>query len=487
MKSYVKAFFILSLTPMLLYSQVKFERTYGGSGEDIGWCVQQTSDNGYIITGYTKSFGAGDRDLYLVKTDSLGDILWTQVYGDSNRDWGEHAEQTLDGGYIIVGGTYSYGAGDSDVYLLKTDSLGDTLWTHTYGDWDYDKGNCVRQTSDLGYIIVGTFYSQSSYGDVYILKTDSLGDTLWTRIYGEVNKDEWGSSIQETPDGGYIIVGGYGGAVRDLLLLKVDSLGDTLWIRTYGDAGDEWGACIEHTFDGGYIIAGGTNSYGAGHSDIWVIKIDTTGDTLWTQTYGGSSYEWGYSVQQTLDSGYIIAGWTDSFGFGYWDVFLIRADTIGDTLWTRTFGGAYWDRGHFVRQTSDLGYIVVGYTSSFGSGNCDVYLIKTDSEGTAGIEERDMDDKSSIINRELSATPNPFNVETLIRYVLSKETTIELAVFNILGEKVKTLVNANQKPGTYSIHWDGKDENGKRVASGIYLYRLKTGNFTNTKKLLILR
>lgn len=188
-----------------------------------------------------------------------------------------------------------------------------------------------------------------------------------------------------------------------------------------------------------------------------------------------------------MDSGYIIAGWTDSFGFGYWDVFLIRADTIGDTLWTRTFGGAYWDRGHFVRQTSDLGYIVVGYTSSFGSGNCDVYLIKTDSEGTAGIEERDMDDKSSIIDRELSATPNPFNVETLIRYVLSKETTIELAVFNILGEKVKTLVNANQKPGTYSIHWDGKDENGKRVASGIYLYRLKTGNFTNTKKLLILR
>ncbi len=141
------------------------------------------------------------------------------------------------------------------------------------------KGMCVRETPDSGYIIVETLYPQLSYGDVYILKSDSLEDILWARTYEKMNVDEWGSSVQVTRDGGYIIVGGKGGAVRDLYLLKVDSLGDTLCTRTYGDEGDEWGACIEPTNDGNYIIAGGTHSYDAGYSDIRLLKVNPSGDT----------------------------------------------------------------------------------------------------------------------------------------------------------------------------------------------------------------
>ena len=484
----VIVFFVLFLTT--LRGGIMFERTYGGWDKDEGYCVQQTSDGGYILVGFTQSFGAGRKDVYIVKTDSLGNTLWTRVYGGELWDEGRHVEQTEDGGYIIVGGTYSYGAGDCDVWLLKTDSLGDIIWTHTYGDWGHDQGMCVRQTPDGGYIIVGTFYPQSSYGDVYILKTDSLGDTLWARTYGEMNVDEWGSSVQPTADGGYIIVGGKGGGIRDLYLLKVDSLGDTVWTRTYGGSGDEWGACIEPTNDGNYIIVGGTHSYGAGYSDIWLLKVNLSGDTLWTHTFGGASYEWGYSVQQTSDLGYIVTGCTESFGAGGEDVYLVKMDSLGNTLWTRTYGGGGGDRGYFVRQTSDLGYVVLGYTGSFGAGSSDFYLIKTNTAGNVGVEET--------IPRSLPNDfylgqnyPNPFNSITTIPYRLNtthgRMVAVTLQVYNSLGQNVKTLVNGLQQPGWHTLTWDGKDEHGKDLPSGIYFYKLEGEDFSLTRVILILR
>jgi len=486
----VRAIVFFILFPTTLRGWIMFERTYGGWDKDEGYCVQQTSDGGYILVGFTQSFGAGRKDVYIVKTDSLGNTLWTRVYGGELWDEGRHVEQTEDGGYIIVGGTYSYGAGDCDVWLLKTDSLGDTIWTHTYGDWGHDQGMCVRQTPDGGYIIVGTFYPQSGYGDVYILKTDSLGDTLWARTYGEMNVDEWGSSVQATADGGYIIVGGKGGGIRDLYLLKVDSLGDTVWTRTYGGSGDEWGACIEPTNDGNYIIAGGTHSYGAGHSDIWLLKVNLSGDTLWTNTFGGSSYEWGYSVQQTSDLGYIVTGCTESFGAGGEDVYLVKTDSLGNILWTRTYGGGGGDRGYFVRQTPDLGYVVLGYTGSFGAGSSDFYLIKTNTAGNVGVEET--------IPRSLpngfylgQNYPNPFNSITTIPYRLNtthgRMVAVTLQVYNSLGQNVKTLVNGLQEPGWHTLTWDGRDEHGKDLPSGIYFYKLEGEDFSLTRVMLILR
>ena len=486
----VWAIALLVLFPTTLRASIVFERTYGGWDVDEGYCVQQTSDGGYILAGFTQSFGAGRKDVYLVKTDSLGDTLWTKVYGGEYWDKGRHVEQTSDGGYIIVGGTYSYGAGDCDVWLLKTDSLGDTIWTRTYGDWGHDQGMCVRQTPDGGYIVVGTFSPQASYGDVYILKTDSLGDTLWARTYGEMNVDEWGSSVQATADGGYIIVGGKGGAVRDLYLLKVDSQGDTVWTRTYGGGGDEWGACVECTNDGNYIIAGGTHSYGAGYSDIWLMKVDPSGDTLWANTFGGSSYEWGYSVQQTSDFGYIITGCTESFGAGGEDVYLVKTDPGGNTLWTRTYGGGGWDRGYFVRQTSDLGYVILGYTGSFGAGGSDFYLIKTSPAGNVGVEDTTWQSLPDGFYLGQNY-PNPFNSVTTIPYRLTtvhgQPTAVSLRVYNLLGQKVRTLVDGLQKPGWYTLTWDGKDEHGMDLPSGIYFCRLKGRGFLSTRRILILR
>lgn len=168
-------------------------RTYGGSAPDAGYSVQQTSDGGFIIAGCTYSFGEGDDDIYLVRTDSLGDTLWTRVYGGTSDDAGFSVRQTSDDGFIIVGGTVSFGAGDVDVYLIRTDANGTPLWTKTFGGTDFDNGWSVKQTTDGGFILVGGTISfgagDSGYADVYLIRTDSLGDSMWTKTFGGNNVD----------------------------------------------------------------------------------------------------------------------------------------------------------------------------------------------------------------------------------------------------------------------------------------------------------
>jgi len=586
-------------------------RTYGGSREDRGYSVQQTSDGGYIIAGGTESFGAGGYDVYLLKTDSSGDTLWTRTYGGSDSDWGFSVQQTSDGGYIIAGYTYSFGAGERDVYLLKTDSSGDTLWTRTYGGSREDRGYSVQQTSDGRYIIAG--YTQSFgeiNGDVYLLKTDSSGDTLWTRTYGGSREDR-GYSVQQTSDGGYIIAGGtesFGAGERDVYLVKTDSSGDTLWTRTYGGSYQDQGFSLQQTSDGGYIIAGVTRSFGAGGYDVYFVKTDSSADTLWTRTYGGSDYDWGLSVQQTSDGGYIIAGVTESFGAGNYDVYLLKTDSSGDTLWTRTYGGSDDDRGRSVQQTSDGGYVIAGYTGSFGAGYSDVYLVKVSGEplqpvvsidlvpdqspvvvprggsfGFTGTVTNNTDvrqrvdiwlmayvpgigmygplrdysnvpfnphqSRSAHLNQNipnnapisdeyiyygyvgdypdvvidssyfpfqvitkrlgrpgasdwtltgsflegefadlpsefalLGNYPNPFNASTVIEYQLPAACEVKIEVYNLLGEKVATLVDGEQEAGYRSVTWDASE-----VSSGLYFYKLTAGDYTNTRRMMLVK
>jgi len=448
-------------------------RTYGGSHPDEGWSVQQTSDEGYIVAGHTESYGAGEWDVYLIKTDSLGDTLWTRAYGGTDEDYGFAVQQTTDGGYIVAGRTYSYGAGGCDIYLIKTDFLGDTLWTKTYGGAGYDLGHSIQQTTDGGYIVAGR---TSSYGagdyDFYLIKTNAAGDTLWTKTYGGTGSD-YGYSVQQTADGGYIVAGyTYGVGDEGVYLIKTDASGDTLWTRTYGGIYSDIGRSVQQTTDGGYIVAGWTGS-----QDVCLIKTNASGDTLWTRAYGGTGSDCGYSVQQTTDGGYIVAGWTD--GAGSQDVCLIKTNASGDTLWTKTCGGG---TGYSVQQTTDGGYIVAGYTESYGSGGADVYLIKLKPEGS-GIEEKITTDLFSLS----PADPNPFTTETTVQYELPKETDIDISVYNMLGQKVRDLYSGKQSSGVHSVSWDGRGESGEKLSSGIYLLKIKAGEKEASTKVMFVR
>ncbi|KPJ52315.1 hypothetical protein AMJ39_08150 [candidate division TA06 bacterium DG_24] len=478
------------LVPPRAMAQITFERTYGGVDDDCGYSVAQTADGGYVIAGESVPFGADSSDLYLIKTDGVGDAVWTRTYGGASRDWGYSLDETSDGGYIIAGATWSFGAGTYDVYLIKTNSAGDTVWTRTCGDVDMEAANSVLRTTGGGYIIAGWTHSYGGgSSDVYLIKTDSGGDTVWTRAYGGTDTDG-GSSVDQTTDGGYIIAGetmSFGAGEGDVYLIKTDSGGDTMWTRTYGGVDSDYGLSVCETGDGGYIIAGVTASFGAGAGDVYLIKTDGDGDTVWTRTYGGSGEDGAYSLGETSDGGYVIAGWTDSFGSGSYDVYLIKMDNGGDTVWTRSYGGPNLDWGYSVEQTSDGGYIIAGLTSSYGAGGDDVYLIKTDADGFVQVTEGREETRRPASWHLRQNHPNPFGAATTISYALRDAQSVTIAIYDIRGALVRELVGGTVSAGQHQVVWDGRDGRGQSVASGIYFCSMEAGELRETRRMVLLR
>jgi len=373
------AILLLSISLFAQAPDTVWTKTYGGVSEEWGHFVQQTSDLGYIIAGATESYGAGSTDIYLIKTDYLGDTLWTKTYGGPNADIAYSVQQTNDGGYVIVGQTYSYGAGGSDVWLIKTDASGNVIWTKTYGGSNNEHGVSVKQTTDGGYIISGTdAYDFSPYDDVYIIKTNSLGDTLWTKTWNrpDANNDDRGGEIQLTDDGGYIMVGhsynNNGNGIK-VTLLKLNSSGVIEWWKAHRIEHEQRGSSVLQTDDGGYIFSAYT---GQANPDFWLVKTDSAGDTLWSKRFGGPNDEYPGQMWQTADSGYVIVGYTASFGSGGNDVWLVKTDMNGNEMWNLPIGSSGDDRGVSVQQTMDRGFIIAGRTNSFSSGDYDVWIIK---------------------------------------------------------------------------------------------------------------
>jgi hypothetical protein len=354
-----------------------WNQTYGGDYYDSGFSVQQTNDGGYIFAGATIPSGATYTDVYLVKTDVNGNVEWSKNHGGSDAEYGYSVQQTSDGGYIVAGYIYYYDTYDAQVLVLKTDSSGDQEWMGTIGGPELDEGFSVQQTRDKGYIITGFTDSYSTSRDVYLIRIDSTGQPIWEKTFGG-GVTNIGNCVRQTSDGGYIIAGSTdSGGDSDVWMIKTDSDGTKEWDRKHGGAQGDWANSIRQTSDGGYIIAGATLSYGAGSQDVWLIKTDSVGIRDWDETFGGTSGDRGEEVQETSDGGYIVVGVTSSFGAGMEDAYLIRTDGSGAVLWTKTIGGALNEQGHSVFQTSDDDYIVAGETLSYGTASSyDAWLIE---------------------------------------------------------------------------------------------------------------
>lgn len=335
--------------------------------------LQQTTDSGYIILGTGSSFAT----TLLHKLTSTGDSVWTKEYSFFNRG---AVKQTSDGGYVIAGGL-------NDVCLIKTNPTGDTVWTKAYGRNGQDGGSSVQQTTDGGYILAGySINSGTGDSDAYVIKTNTAGDTLWTRIIAGTAEDA-ANCVQQTADGGYIVTGytsSFGAGMNDLLLIKMDSNGTLQWTKTYGGTANDAGRSVKQTIDGGYIVAGYTSSFGTGYQDTYLLRTDGTGTVVWEKTYGNSvSDDFAYAIDLTSSNGYVITGQAGA------TVSLINLNAAGDTLWTKAFGVSAVNYGNTVQQTTDGGFIIGGVSDN-GIGpppNPKAYIIKTDSNGNGGCAE----------------------------------------------------------------------------------------------------
>jgi hypothetical protein len=475
-KTLLLLFSILQFS-ILGYAQITFERTYGGLKDDWANEVQPTYDNGYICVGSTLSFGIGGYDVYLVKLNELGDTVWTKTIGGFGKDVGYSIKQTSDSGFIIVGETDSIGMGSShtDLYLIKTSSTGDSLWTKKIIGTVYNIGFSVIQTFDGGFAISGSkSYFPGTFGDVLLLKTDPNGNTVFEKNYGG-NYQDYGRYIEQTSDSGYVITGSFAKTEvgnEEVYLIRTDKNGDTLWTKTYGGEYDDLGYSFVKTDDGGYIITGITDRFFGGTNDgIFLVRTNAMGDTIWTKSYGGIDDLSGLSITKSIDSGYLISGGIYSL-YTDWDLLLLKINKNGDSLWTRTYGGTNEDYGRCIKTTTDGGYIIAGMINNcFGIANSDVYLIKTDANGIVGINENLLTPNSNF-----TLSPNPFSHSTRISLGQTYKD-IALEVYNLQGQRVAENHYAACREITLQ-------RNGLR--QGMYFLKLTLdGRMVETRKMMI--
>lgn len=462
---------------------VSFQRTYGGGAFDDGYSLVQTPDKGFVVAGSARSFQPL-LEAYLVKTSENGVVQWQRTfhYGDRQAAL-KNVIRTSDGGYAAAGSLLGNGTLFSAPYLARFNASGDTLWTRMYGGStsasQSDVANGIQQTSDGGYILVG-----SSSQKISIIKTNAAGDTLWTKQLTLLT-DLAGSaatSVQLVSDGGYIVVGwAQAPFIRNIQLIKLDANGATQWVKSFGGLNEfSFSGTVQQTIDGGYIISGDYAPQGGG-TQAYLIKTDQNGVSTWTRRYFSPGNNIAPALTQTFDGGYIVAGVTGP-NPNVQDAFLLKTNANGDSVWAKIFGGGGEDVARSVVQSEDGGYAFAGWTNSSGAGNFDMWLVKGDGNGnitnvgnmiTSGIPT------SFILFQNF---PNPFNPSTTITYDLPAITRVGLRLYNILGQEVRTLVDEVQSPGHHSVLLDARN-----LASGVYFYRLDATSFVATKKLLLLK
>jgi hypothetical protein len=458
-------------------------RGIGGDRSDFGYSIEGTSDGGFIIAGITSSYGAGDGDVWLVKLDEEGNVEWTHTYGGEAREEGRYAMQTPDGGFIIAGATESFGSGGSDLWLLKTDASGVLLWSCIEGGIGDELGNSVQVTSDGGYIVAGRTTSESGKDyDFLLLKTDAAGNKEWTSVLGSDGND-LGYTVRETEEGGYLVAGytdSYGTGGADLYLIKTDLLGEPLWERTYGGFGQDYGGYLLPAFDGGYVIGGETHSSGEGSGDLWLVKVDAFGEEQWQCVSGGVSQDGGYQVIPCEEGGFLAVGWTVSYSPPFGDVYLVKVGDGGAVEWARKFGGEGGDRALGIADGSVDQIFITGYTRSVGDGDYDLMIMHLANLDAAGTGDSGGSLPGGIVL--YGPYPNPFNSRGIVRFDLPDPGHIRIQLVDLFGRPVRELAKGWYPSGSFRVVLDAED-----LSSGVYFLHFRQGEQTHTVRWVLLR
>ena len=523
--------FIIS-NSYLFYAQpsIQWQRSLGGSVDDRAYSIQQTTDGGYIISGFSNS-NDGDvtghhgtnslNDYWIVKLDSTGTIQWQKSLGGTYIDYANSIRQTTDGGYI-VGGTTNSNDGDvtgihgtigaDDYWIVKLDGIGTIQWQKPLGGNSGDEAFSIDQTSDEGYIVAGDSYSNDGdvtghhgNGDYWIVKLDRAGTIQWQKSLGGT-ADDYAISIQQTADGGFVVAGysssndgdvtgNHGGA--DYWIVKLDSENVIQWQKSLGGTNDDRATSIKQTTDGGYFVAGysfstdGDVTTHHGYEDYWIVKLNSTGTIKWQKSLGGTNVDRAISIQQTPDGGCIVSGFSlsnngDVTGnHGNDDCWIVKLDSTLAIQWQKSVGGSLGDAASSIQQTNDGGYIVAGHSDSNDGdvtgnhGESDFWIVKLSS--LVNVNEI----QNSILDFQI--TPNPFSGETVISFTFSSSKNVEFNIYDIEGRVIKNLNSKNLSNGTNEILWDATNNTGSKVDNGIYFITIVSDNISETKKVVVLR
>lgn len=460
---------IPALMPLLLCGgQTTFQIIFANGVYDEGQYVLETGDGGYLVTGVTE-VSTLVFDVYLIKTDANGNIQWSKTLDYSISEGGYCIQKTSDKGYIITGRTQTLSQGMNSILLIKLDQLCNVMWHKIFpaAADRTEEGKSVQQTNDGGYIVAGSTIQVTSIdSDIKLIKTDPQGNLLWEKTFGGAYLDA-GEEVLQTADGGFVVTGmistSFGN--MDVYLLKTDADGNEQWSRTFGGNANELARSVLIAGDGGYFIGATTNSFGAGSTDYYLIRTDKYGKELWSTAIGSASTEECFSVGRSVDGGLFLSGSSWGYGSGYADFYLVKTDSTGNLLWQSTFGGVSDDNAYSAQRTNDGGYIIAGRSFSYGNGTAVGYLVKTDSEGkcSAGIGVPDL---QNINRREIYVYPNPFQHSAILKIpaiTLNEKKNLIFSLYDVMGRQVQELYP--DKSGKTVITKQG-------LTAGTYFYTL---------------
>ena len=496
---------IVNLTSFAQAPAIQWQKALGGTGFENTSSIQQTTDGGYVASGYSQSTNGdvtenkGGTDLWVVKVSNAGDIQWQKSFGGSEADYSNQIQQTLDGGYIMTGSTNSTDGdvsgnhGSYDVWVVKLSSSGDLQWQKSLGGSGTDYGYSIQQTTIGDYFITGSTNSNNgdvigNHGsqDVWIVKLSITGDLHWQKTLGGTNGDQ-AYTIKPTSDGGCVLAGystSNDGDVtvnhgnKDVWIVKLNDMGSIQWQKSFGGTDEDGANSIQQTADNGYIVAGYTKSSNGdiisnhGNFDFWILKLSNSGGLEWQKTYGGLGDDLANCIQQTTDGGYIVTGYSSSTegdisaNYGNNDFWVIKLSNTGYLEWQKTLGGSNNDMANSIQQTSDGGYVVSGYTFS---NDDDVATNHGDNDGWIVKLAPDPLARSIFTSNSFTLYPNPAQ-KTL---QLQTNTTIDKIIITDLSGKI--ILEQRQNTNQVNI---------EQLSVGMYFIEVFSGDEKFTSKFM---
>jgi hypothetical protein len=465
---------LLSTSAAIRSQPITFEKHYATTFDQSGKDMYQTSDGGYLIAATTENSIMDDLNVILVKTDAYGTIQTIKTYGGSQVDFPNDICPTSDGNFFVVGYSRSFGTGDQNVHLLKVNQSGDLIFEKNYGGWGNEEGKEIIPTADGNYVIIGASNSVASNNDMQLIKINANGDVIWTRYYG-TSQYESARCVRLCSDGGFIIAGKTAlnpTSPATAMIVRTNSNGDTLWTRRITDGVNSYeGKSIAVNTDGTYTLAIDDSS-ATNDSDVRVMKLPdaATGAPLFNNSFGGNLKDICKNIRATNDGGYVIGGISRSFGWVNPDMWIVKLDGNGNQSWMRNFGASGHEHLHSIRHTTDGGYIATGHARSFAP-QWEIYFLKLDANGLVGIGEFASDSK-------LAVYPNPSNGIINIDIGSSQEYNT-FSISNSLGQVVYA-ADLRALRGNELLTIDIKDKQ-----PGIYFVTLQSSDKKITKKLIL--